>query len=408
MSLPTESDRAEGRAPATFLAFMALMSSVIALSIDAVLPALDSMAADLNMAGENDRQLVITFLFLGFGLSQLVSGTASDFIGRKRAAMIGWGIFVVGSLMSMFATSPEMMYAGRALQGFGAGGPRVVAIAIVRDLYEGRPMARIMSLIMMIFILVPMLAPLLGQVTEWIAGWRAIFALFLMLALVSGTWYLLGVPETLPPERRPKPEFRSLSASFVAVVSTRTAMCYTVAMGCVFGAFVSWLGTSQQILEEAYGLGPWFPLAFAALALVMGIASWANSRLVIRLGMRRLVRVALLGKIVLGLTGLATAWLADGLPALPVFMVLMSLVLFPTGLLFSNFNALAMEPLGQVAGIGSSVVQFVATSLSVPLGWAIGQEFTGDVMPLFAAYAVLATCALAMTQLAGARPVPVR
>lgn len=404
MTLPSPDDRARGRAPLGFLAFMALMSSVVALSIDAVLPALDSMARDLRMTGENDRQLVVTCLFLGFGASQLIYGTASDVIGRKPAAMIGWVIFVAGTLMSMTAATPWMMYAGRVLQGFGAGGPRVVSIAITRDLYSGRAMARITSLIMMLFILIPMLAPLMGQIVEGLAGWRAIFGLFLALALISGTWYAIGVPETLPRGRRSKAGLAPLGRAFVAVLRTRASVCYAVGMGFIFGAFVSWLSTSQQILEEAYGLGKLFPAAFAGLALVLGIAGWANARLVMRLGMRRLVQLSLGCVMGFAMLGIAAALAFDGLPPFWLFAILMSGMLFPTGMLFANFNALALEPLGHVAGVGSSVVQFTATVLSVPIGMAIGALYSGNILPLVTGYGVLALAALGMTRLAGDRP----
>lgn len=400
MTLPSAEDRAAGRAPAGFLAFMALMSSVVALSIDAVLPALDSMAADLGMPGENDRQFVVTALFLGFGASQLVFGTLSDVIGRKPAAMIGWAIFVAGSLLSMAASTPFEMYAGRVLQGFGAGGPRVIALALTRDLYEGRAMARISSLIMMIFILVPMIAPVLGQAMEWLGGWEAIFGLFLALALVSGTWYLAGVPETLPRERRSRFGLKPLVRAFGAVLGTRASVCYALAMGLVFGAFVAWLGTSQQLLEEAYGLGPWFSAAFAGFALSLGVASWVNSRLVMRLGMRRLVELALGCVIAFAALGLAAAWVWGGLPPFWLFAVLMSGLLFPTGILFANFSALALEPLGAVAGVGASVVQFTATLISVPIGAAIGELYAGDPVPLVAGYGGLALASLGMTRLA--------
>ena len=198
MSLPSPEERAEGRASPAFLIFLALMTSVIAMTIDAVLPALDAISGELQFAGDNDRQLIILLVFVGMGFSQVVYGPLADSIGRKRTAMLGWGVFIAGTLLGMFAVTPAMMFAGRLLQGLGAGGPRIVAMAVVRDLYEGRPMARILSLVMTIFMLVPMLAPIIGQWAEVIGGWRAIFVLYLAMALVSAGWYLAGIPETRP------------------------------------------------------------------------------------------------------------------------------------------------------------------------------------------------------------------
>jgi DHA1 family bicyclomycin/chloramphenicol resistance-like MFS transporter len=207
--------------------------------------------------------------------------------------MLGWAVFIVGTVLAMFAVTPAMMFAGRLLQGLGAGGPRTVAMAVVRDLYEGRPMARILSLVMTIFMLVPMLAPIIGQWAEMIGGWRAIFGLYLALALVSGGWYLVGVPETLAPAQRRPLSPRPVIAAFAEVLRTRSTMFYTFAVSMVFGAFVVYLSTAQQVLEEGYALGPLFPWAFGALALAFTLASFTNSKLVMRFGMRRLSLIAL-------------------------------------------------------------------------------------------------------------------
>ena len=231
--------------------------------------------------------------------------------------------------MAMFATSPETMFAGRFLQGLGAGGPRIIAMAIVRDLYEGRPMTRMLSLIMTVFMLVPMLAPIIGQWMEWLGGWRAIFGLYLAMALVSGGWYLLGVPETLDPaERRPlKPG--PVLAAFAEVLRTRSTMFYTFSAAMVFGAFVVYLATAQQVLEEGYALGPLFPWAFGALAFAFALASWGNNRLVMRLGMRRLSLWALgLMVAVSALAAVVSQAAPGGVPPLWAFMGLMSLIFF--------------------------------------------------------------------------------
>ena len=213
-TLPSQADRAAGRASVAFLIFLALMTSVVAMTINAVQPALDAISDDLRFAGANDRQLIIMLVFAGMGISPVIFGPLADDIGRKRTALIGWVVFTVGTVLAMLATTPEMMFAGRFLQGFGAGGPRIVAMAMVRDLYEGRPMARILSLVMTIFMLVPMLAPVFGQWMEILGGWRAIFGLYLAMAVISGGWYLLGVPETLDPALRRPLSPRPVIAAF--------------------------------------------------------------------------------------------------------------------------------------------------------------------------------------------------
>lgn len=399
MTLPSPAERAEGRAAPAFLVFLALMTSVVAMTIDAVLPALDAIDAELGFAGPNDRQLIVMAVFVGMGLSQVVYGPMADSLGRKRTAMLGWTVFTLGTLMGMFAETPFAMLAGRFLQGLGAGGPRVVAIAVVRDLYEGRPMARVLSLVMTVFMLVPMFAPLLGQWTEALGGWRSIFGLYLAMAAVSGGWYLLAVPETLDPAQRRPLSPRPVIAAFAEVLGTRSTMLYTVAAMLVFGAFVVYLATAQQVLEEGYALGPLFPWAFGALAFAFALASIGNSRLVMRLGMRPLSRAALIQMIVTGAVAAAMS-AGDGLPPLWLFMALMSLIFFSVAVLFPNLNALALEPLGHLAGTAASVVNTVAMLGSVPVGYVIARGYDGSVGPLFLGFAILGAGALGMVILA--------
>ncbi|HSF96812.1 MAG TPA: multidrug effflux MFS transporter [Thermohalobaculum sp.] len=401
-TLPSAAERAEGRSPLGFLIFLALMTSVVAMTIDAVLPALDAISEELRFTGANDRQLIVMLVFVGMGASQLVFGPLSDGIGRKRTALIGWGVFTLGTLMGMFAVTPEMMFAGRFLQGLGAGGPRVVAMAVVRDLYEGRPMARILSLVMTVFMLVPMFAPIIGQWAEWAGGWRAIFGLYLAMALVSGGWYLLGVPETLDPAQRRSLSLRPVLAAFAEVLGTRSTVFYTLSMTLIFGAFVVYLATAQQVLEEGYALGALFPWAFGALAFAFACASFANSRLVMRLGMRRLCLVALTIMIVVSAVATLIARLGSdgGNPPLWLFLVLMSLIFFSVAVLFANFNALALEPLGHLAGTAASVVNTVATLGAVPVGYVISQGYDGSVAPLFTGFAVLGVGSLGFMAMA--------
>jgi len=402
MTLPTPTERAEGRAAPTFLIFLALMTAVVAMTIDAVMPALDGISDDLGFEGANDRQLIIMLVFLGMGASQIVYGPLSDSIGRKRTAMLGWGVFVLGTVLAMAATTPTMMFAGRLLQGLGAGGPRIVAMAVVRDLYDGRAMARVLSLVMTIFMLVPMFAPIIGQWVEMIGGWRAIFGLYLAMALVSGGWYLVGVPETLDPGQRRPLSPGPVIAAFAEVLSTRSTMFYTFSAALVFVAFVVYLATAQQVLEEGYQLGPLFPWAFGALSFAFALASFANSRLVMRFGMRRLSLIALVQMVAVSVAAVVLT-LADGtggVPPLWLFMVLMSLIFFSVAVLFANFNALALEPLGHLAGTAASVVNTVAILGSLPVGYAISQSYDGSVVPLFAGFAVLGLGALVFMTLA--------
>lgn len=391
MTLPTSAQRAAGRAPPVLLIFLALMTSVVALTIDAVLPALDAISNDLDFAQANDRHLLVLLVFAGMGLAQLVFGTLSDQIGRKPAALAGWAIYVAGTLTCLWASSPAMIFAGRFLQGLGAGGPRIVAMAVVRDLYEGRAMARILSIVLTIFMIVPVCAPLIGQGLAAVAGWRAIFGLYLLLALVSGGWYLFGVPETLDPRHRRQPGLAPLLGALAEVVTNRAAMLYTLSAVSVFAPFVVYLATAQQVLEELYGLGPWFPLAFAGMAAAFALSSFANSRLVMHLGMRRIAQT---GLGVLTLTALLAVVLMHatpmgGVPPLWLFMGLMAVIFFCVAILFANFNALALQPLGHVAGTASAVVMSLATLGAAPTGYLIARQFDGSLAPMFTGFLVL-------------------
>ena len=243
-----------------FITLTALMTSLVALSIDAMLPALPQIGSDLGVTGANDSQLVISMLFVGLAFGQLFYGPLSDSIGRKAAIYIGFLLFSAGSVIALLADDFTMMLAGRLLQGIGVAGPRIVAIAMVRDQFSGRAMARVMSFIMSVFILVPIVAPALGQLIVDLANWRAIFTLFLVLALFLSVWFGVRQPETLPKERRLPLSIAQLRLSLREILTHPAALGYTLVAGIVFGAFLGYLNSSQQIFQEQYALGSPFPL----------------------------------------------------------------------------------------------------------------------------------------------------
>lgn len=372
-----------------FVALMALMTALVALSIDAMLPALSTIAGDLGATRANDSQLVISLIFLGLSVGQIVYGPLSDSIGRKRPIYLGIGIYFCGTLLCLLATDFRVLLIGRFLQGVGAAGPRSVAVALVRDQYAGRQMARVMSFVMTVFILVPVIAPLLGQGILLVAHWRAIFGLYLVLALLVWAWFALRQPETLAVERRIPFQMTRILGAFREVFTNRIAFGYTIMAGLISGAFVGYLNSSQQIFQEQYALGAQFPLYFAALALALGSASYANAQLVVRFGMRLLSRWALVALIVLSLLFLGYAFVMNGQPPLVLLMGYLLIGFFAVGILFGNLNALAMEPLGHIAGVGAAVVGSLSTFISTFLGSAIGQSYNGTVLPLVGGFALL-------------------
>lgn len=374
---------------------MAVMTSILALSIDGVLPALGMIGRDFNLANPNDAQLIITSMFLGFAFGQLIVGPLSDSYGRKPIIYIGFGVLILGSILSLMATNMTMMLVGRLLQGIGAAAPRIVGIAIVRDQYQGRAMARIMSMIMSIFILVPAIAPALGQGILLVGHWRAFFALLILFSLICVVWFGLRQPETLADSARRPFSTRAILKGIKEAFSFRLMLGYTIASGLTFGAFVAYLSTAPQIFQSAYNTGPYFSLYFGSAALAIGGAGIFNAKWVERFGMRYMAWRALLGLVASAVLFLPFAWFASGLPPLWLFMMWLAITFFCMGILFGNFNALAMEPVGHMAGLGAAIVGALSTFLALPLAWIIGTAFNGTVMPLVLGFAILGSAALA-------------
>jgi MFS transporter, DHA1 family, multidrug resistance protein len=381
-------DRA-GPSFAEFVIIISAMMSLTALSTDAMLPALPQIGSDLGVQTANDRQLVVSVLFLGLAFGQLFFGPLSDSIGRKPTVYAGYGLYVAGALLSLLAVGFPMMLAGRVLQGLGISAPRAITLALVRDRYKGRPMARVMSFVSTVFILVPMLAPMLGQTILLFTGWRGIFGSFVLIALLTLSWFALRMPETLAEEHRAPFSLRRILDATLEIVRDRTALGYTVSAGLVSGAFLGYLNSAQQIFQERYALGELFPLVFGGISISLGLAAFLNARFVMRYGMRFLVRTALYVIVGLSMLALGMALLPGGQPPLWLFVAYLMATFFGIGILFGNQNSLAMEPLGHLAGIGAAVVGSLSTLISMPLGTIIGQSYDGTVLPLVAGMAVL-------------------
>jgi len=379
-----------------FVALMATMTSLAALSTDAMLPALPAIGLDLGLQQENAGQLVVSTLFLGMAVGQLFYGPVSDSSGRKPAIYVGFLLFMAGCLLSMVSGSFTVMLAGRLLQGIGVAGPRSVTTALIRDLYEGRRMAQVMSFIATVFILVPVIAPMLGQGILMISGWRTIFGALLLLALLSLAWFALRQPETLPAIRRVPFSIGRILRAFREVLTNPVALGYTVTAGLASGAFMGYLNSAQQIFQDQYGVGARFPFYFATLALALGTASFVNARLVVRFGMRALSWTALIVMSSLSILFFVFAFTQAGNPALWFFMAYMMGTFFCTGILFGNLNSLAMEPLGHIAGVGAAVVGSLSLMIAAFLGAFIGQQYNGTILPLVGGFGLLALASLAI------------
>ncbi len=379
-----------------FVALMALLMSFVALSIDAMLPALGQMSVSLGIQQANDAQIVITSIFAGMGLGLVVFGPLSDIRGRKPALYAGVLIFLVGCVISRFAGSLEVMLAGRLLQGFGAAASRVVPLAMIRDRFDGRMMARIMSSIMMVFLLVPALAPMLGQLILKVGTWRDIFTVMILLAGVAVTWFALRAPETLSRENRRALSFASLLDGAKETVRDGPARGYTLTAGLIFGAFVGYLVSAQQLFQVQYGLGEAFPLAFGGLALPMGVSSFLNARWVESRGMVWMTTRALVALSSSSFVFLMVVLQLGELPPLFATVAYLGVTLFCMGFMFGNINALAMQNLKHVAGIANSIMSASQTVLAAMIGGFIGSRFDGTMLPITLGFFVLSVASLAV------------
>ncbi len=374
--------------PAEFIALVAALTAMVAMTIDTMLPAIGVMATELGAAHDNDRHLIILIFFAGLALGTLIFGPISDSTGRKPAIYAGLGFYLVGCLMCYFATSFPMLIAGRFVQGFGAASPRVVSMAMVRDGAKGADMARIRSYGMSGFMLVPISAPSIGQVVLSFGHWRVIFLGFMAMAALAGLWLATRQEETLAPEHRHPFEAVALWESAAAVVKHPIAFGYTIAVGFVFAAFNVYLATCQQIFAEQYQQGGYFALWFGGFAVGLALAMIVNGRTVKRLGMRPLSKYALWAFIANWGAMLVVSLLTAGQPPLVLVAVFNFISFFASGLIFGNYNAMAMEPMGRIAGMAAAVSGALSSLMAIVLGGFAARQYDGTLTPVALAFVV--------------------
>lgn len=375
-----------------FIALIAMLFATIAFSIDAMLPALPQIALELTPDAPNQAQLILTSFVFGMGLGTLFAGPLSDSYGRKTVIVWGAILYCVGALIAFVAPTLETILMARVVQGLGAAGPRIVSLALVRDVHSGPRMARIVSFAMMIFTLVPAVAPLLGQVIIAGFGWRSIFLAFLMFSALSVLWLTLRQPETLPRENRRPFRAAPLWAALREVLQVSTIRLSIIAQTLAFAALFGTLSSTQQLFDQTYGRAESFPLYFALIAVVAGSSSLVNASLVMRLGMRRLVRTAFVTQLVVsGLFALVFEigiW-PDGVEFY-AYLIWTIGVFFMAGMTMGNLNAMALEPVGHIAGMAASVVGAISTVCSVLLAVPVGLAYNGTPLPLMLSVTVFA------------------
>ncbi len=370
-----------------FILLMALLNALVALSIDAMLPALATMGADLQVVRVNDIQFVIGFIFIGMTLGQVFYGPLADAIGRRRALTTGLMLYIIGSLVSWHSQSLGVMLLGRFLQGLGVSAPRIISMAIVRDKFHGREMATIMSMVMGVFIMVPAIAPTLGQVIIHFSGWRAIFLFYIVVSCAGALWFYLRMEETLAPENRRPFNLRQIMLGYKEAACTRMTLGYMLCSGVAFGSLLGYLTSALQIFQGIFHAGDKFAIYFGILALSIGAAFFSNSALVQRYGMRRITRISLWMLMCASVLFMAHTLFAA--PSLLVFMLFMATAFFCLGLMFGNMNAMALEPMGHMAGLASAFIGSGSSLVSLTLGSFIGQLYDGTLLPLSTGFVVL-------------------
>ncbi|UJF23718.1 multidrug effflux MFS transporter [Suttonella sp. R2A3] len=373
-----------------FILFIALMISLAALGIDAVLPAFEQMtdAFGLSAAEENRIQQVIFSFMLGLALFQLPFGIFADIYGRKIMLCIGVGIYILASFSVLFIDSFSGLLIARFAQGAGLASARVLSLTIVRDVSSGREMSRIMSFVMMVFIFVPILAPSIGQLVMLQGSWHSVFWLFIIMGSIMITWTLLELPETITPEQRSRFDAKHILASIRACLTHVPTLIYLAMLGLLFTMLMVYISQSEQIFQrDVYGLGKWFPVVFGVTASGMILASWTNSRLVMRVGMHKMVVFALTGMLLNDVVLLLCAFSGGGIMPLPLFVALLMGHMFFYGIAMPNLNSLILEPHFKIAGTASALVGMVMTIVGVALAHAISGQFNGTLYPLTLGYA---------------------
>jgi DHA1 family bicyclomycin/chloramphenicol resistance-like MFS transporter len=361
------------------VALLAGLMALNAFAIDAMIPALPSIGADLGVASENERQLVVVCYFFGFGSTQLIWGPLADRFGRKPVLAVGVLLYAFFGLMCAIAGSFPLLIASRIAMGASAAVTRVLVVAMVRDLFDGEAMARIMSLVFMVFMVVPVLAPSVGQAILLLAPWRAIFLVLAAYGLVMLTWSWIRLPETLHPEYRRSLNWREIASAIRETLIERQSLGYTIALAVIFGGLTAYIASIQQIVFDVFHAPAAIGIVFAGVAAPMSLASWYNSRIVTRFGLRR---VGHLGVIAFAAVTLLHALIAESIDEpLWLFVMMQSLAMAAFAFTSSNLSTLAMEHMAPIAGTASSVQGIIGTIGGASIGLFIGQSFDGTQIP---------------------------
>lgn len=378
------------------VALFALMMSLTALSMDSMLPAFPYIAEALAIKDYQKTQWIVSALIFGMVFGEIVFGPVSDAIGRKKSIVIGICIYIIGSLIALSASSLTVFLIGRMIQGFGVAGPKIASRALIRDMYKGAAMARIMSFVMMVFILVPLLAPTVGQLIIQVANWHWIFALLIAQATIAAVWLMIRQTETLSKENRIPINRTRLITDIGIILKRRDVVAFTILLGSMFAGLMLYISTAQSIFQDIYQTGDRFPFFFAMFAIGISFVNFYNGKIVQRVGMLPCVTSALKVLIIMSFLLLVFALYFDGVPPFVLFMSLGMVMFSCLGMVFGNVNAMAMEPLGKMAGLGASLISSLSSLLAIFLSAAVGQFYQATVIPLASGFVMFSVLALIM------------
>lgn len=370
-----------------FVALMASLMAIVALTIDAILPAISIIGTAIHSEDPTVNQLLITMIFLGLGVGQLFFGPLSDSYGRKPIVYVGFIVFTFASVICLFAPNIEVMILGRILQGIGLSAPRTIVISIIRDSYKGDYMAKVMSFVVAFFILIPIVAPAIGKLILDQFGWKAIFYMQLLFALIVALWFWKRQKETLKPEYKVSFSIKLFIDGTKEFVKHKETIAFTMISGLVTGAFLVYLSASQHIFENQYALKEVFPYIFAGLSISIGLSTFLNGTLVLRFGMRKLSFMALITFCVIAVVYVIVFWSSNN-PNIYVLIAFLFAQFFCLGFMWGNFRSIAMEPIGHIAGIGAAINGFVSTLLSIPIATLVGYYVKDTVWPMFLGLAI--------------------
>lgn len=359
---------------------MASLMSLNALAIDIMLPALGLISDDFDLAGENDRQWIITSYIYGMAIGSILYGSLADRYGRKPVLLVTTVIYVAFGILCAFSENYDLLLTARFIQGLAASAMGVLANSIIRDRYEGDAMARTMSTIMMVFMAVPVMAPMLGQLVLVFAPWQVIFIVLSAFGALALLWLLIRLPETLHPDDKTLINMSSVTGAWAGVILHRNALGHVLASGLMMAPLFAFIASAQQIFFNTFDAADIFVFIFAANAIAMALGNFINSRIVMRFGARRVSQAALLFFIFIAIIHLAVT--LAGWLTMPLFVVLLAASMGMVGFTGANFSSIAMQPFGKSAGVASSFQNFTRTLLSAAIGGAIGLQFDGTTLPL--------------------------